>query len=170
MPTIGVALAVPEPWAGQLQQYRAGVGDATARMIPTHITLVPPVEVGADDLAAVEEHLAGVAADSVRFRVHLRGTGSFRPVSAVVFVAVVEGISHCERLSGALCQGPLAVQLAYPYHPHVTVAHDLAEDLLDRAFGELADFECDFEVSGFVLYAHDRVSGWQPVREFGLRA
>ena len=50
MPTIGVAVAIPEPWATQLQDYRTAVGDATATMIPTHITLVPPTEV-ADDLA-----------------------------------------------------------------------------------------------------------------------
>ena len=42
MPTIGVAIALPEPWATQLQDYRASLGDETAGSIPTHITLVPP--------------------------------------------------------------------------------------------------------------------------------
>ena len=45
MPTIGVAVAIPEPWASELQDYRTSVGDATAAMIPTHITLIPPTEV-----------------------------------------------------------------------------------------------------------------------------
>ena len=27
MPTIGVALAIPEPWGSELQRYRASVGD-----------------------------------------------------------------------------------------------------------------------------------------------
>ena len=62
MPTIGVAVAIPEPWATQLQDYRKSVGDTTATMIPTHITLVPPTEVPADGLLAVEDHLARVAA------------------------------------------------------------------------------------------------------------
>ena len=51
MPTIGVALAIPEPWATQLQDYRTALGDETATRIPTHITLVPPTEVDDDDLA-----------------------------------------------------------------------------------------------------------------------
>ncbi len=42
MPTIGVAVAIPEPWASELQDYRTALGDTTATMIPTHVTLVPP--------------------------------------------------------------------------------------------------------------------------------
>ena len=30
VPTIGVAIAIPEPWASQLQHYRASIGDTTA--------------------------------------------------------------------------------------------------------------------------------------------
>jgi len=88
MPTIGVALAIPEPWASELQDYRLSVGDTTATMIPTHITLIPPIEVDEDDLAEVEKHLTEVASATSAFRIHLRGTGTFRPVSPVVFVTV----------------------------------------------------------------------------------
>ena len=170
MPTIGVALAIPEPWASELQDYRTSVGDSTATMIPTHITLVPPTEIADEDLDVVEKHLAHVAARYESFRIHLRGTGTFRPVSPVVFVTLVEGISQTEQLALAVRQGPLDVGLSFPYHPHVTIAHHLADELLDRAFGELAGFECEFEVAGFHLYVHDDAVGWQPTREFALGA
>jgi 2'-5' RNA ligase len=170
MPTIGVAVAIPEPWATELQDYRTALGDRTAAMIPTHITLVPPTEVDHIDLPEVEKHLAEVAADRVRYGVHLRGTGTFRPVSPVVFVTLVEGISQCEQLAHAVRRGPLDVRLQYPFHPHVTIAHDLEDALLDRAFGELADFECEFVVDRFHLYVHDEQSGWQPTRAFELQA
>ncbi|MQW75944.1 2'-5' RNA ligase family protein [Nocardioides sp. dk4132] len=168
MPTIGVAVAIPEPWATQLQEYRMSVGDTTATMIPTHITLVPPTEVPADGLPAVEDHLARVAAGSAPYRVHLRGTGTFRPVSPVVFVMLAEGISSCEQLAAGVRRGPLAVELDFPYHPHVTVAHHLDDARLDQAFTELADFECRFEVDRFHLYVHDDTAGWQPTRDFVL--
>ncbi|MFC4784261.1 2'-5' RNA ligase family protein [Nocardioides sp. MAHUQ-72] len=168
MPTIGVALAIPEPWATQLQDYRTAIGDTTATMIPTHITLVPPTDVSDDDLVTIEKHLEEVAADSPRFGVHLRGTGTFRPVSPVVFVTVAEGISSCEQLAGAVRRGPLDVDIAFPYHPHVTVAHHLADELLDQAFEDLADFECEFAVDDFHLYVHDEQAGWQPTRDFRL--
>ncbi len=170
MPTIGVALAIPEPWASQLQDYRTSVGDTTATMIPTHITLVPPTEIPDAGLADVEEHLAGVAAATPAFRIHLRGTGTFRPVSPVVFVTVVEGISMCEQLAAALRRGPLAMDLQFPYHPHVTVAHHLPDEALDRAFKELAAFECVFPADEFHLYVHGDDVGWKPARAFPLQA
>lgn len=169
MPTIGVAIAIPEPWATELQDYRTAVGDTTAAMIPTHITLVPPTEIDDADLPEVVRHLDDAATDVASYCVHLRGTGTFRPVSPVVFVTLVEGISQCEQLASRIRRGPLEVELAHPYHPHVTIAHHLADDLLDRAFGELADFECEFDVTEFHLYVHDDQSGWQPTRQFALR-
>jgi 2'-5' RNA ligase len=168
VPTIGVALAIPEPWASQLQDYRTSVGDTTATMIPTHITLIPPIEVAEDDLPVVEKHLTEVASSSAAFRIHLRGTGTFRPVSPVVFVTVVEGISACEQLAAALRRGPLSVDLQFPYHPHVTIAHHLPDEILDLAFGDLAGFESVFDAEQFHLYVHDEVKGWQPSRDFPL--
>ena len=167
MPTIGVAVAIPEPWASELQDYRASLGDETATSIPTHITLMPPLEVGAD-LEPIEEHLERAAGTVDPFRVHLRGTATFRPVSPVVFVGLAEGISRCEELAAAVRRGPLAVDLNYPYHPHVTVAHHLDDATLDRAFADLADFECRFDVIDFHLYVHDEKEGWRATRTFPL--
>jgi 2'-5' RNA ligase len=168
MPTIGVAIALPEPWASELQDYRAGLGDETATLIPTHITLVPPVELAEDQIEAAEAHLADVAADTTSFGIHLRGTGTFRPVSPVVFVSLVEGISQCEQLAIRVRSGPLAVPLQYPFHPHVTIAHHMPEDVMDKAFDELAGFDCTFEAGEFHLYRHDEENGWRPSRDFAL--
>jgi 2'-5' RNA ligase len=103
-----------------------------------------------------------------RFDIHLRGTGTFRPVSPVVFVTLAEGISGCEVLADAVRQGPLEVELHYPYHPHVTIAHHLDDQALDRAFAELAEFECRFAVDAFSLYAHDADAGWRATDHFEL--
>ncbi len=168
MTTIGVAIAVPDPWGSKLQDYRAGLGDAAASLIPTHITLVPPYEVADQELPAVEQHLAEASATAPGFKVRLRGTGTFRPVSPVVFVTVAEGISGCEQLALSLRRGPLECDLSYPYHPHVTVAHHLDDDLLDRAFEEMAGFDCEFEVESFSLYVHDEADGWMPTRDYPL--
>lgn len=168
MTTIGVALAIPEPWGTRLQEYRTSLGDATAHAIPTHITLIPPTEIDPDALGAVEEHLTRVAQRHQAYRVQLRGTGTFRPVSPVVFVTVAQGIPGCEQLAAGLRQGPLAVDLDFPYHPHVTVAHHLDDEALDRAFSELANFDCEFVADEFHLYVHDSVRGWVPTRAFAL--
>ncbi len=168
MLTIGVAISIPEPWATELQDYRASIGDLTARQIPTHVTLVPPTEIEDDDLPQVELHLQEAANAVSAFRIHLRGTGTFRPVSPVVFVTLAEGISQCENLASVVRQGPLAVDLEFPFHPHVTVAHHIDDDALDRAFEELAEFDCEFAVGAFCLYVHESEAGWRPTRAFEL--
>ncbi len=168
VPTIGVSLAVPEPWGTDLQRYRIDLGDEPARGIPTHITLLPPHEVADADLAAVTAHLERVAGRTAPFVVHLRGTGTFRPVSPVVFVGVVQGISQCEQLAADVRQGPLQVERRFPYHPHVTVAHELPESHLEKAFVELERFDAAFTADRMWMYFHDEVDGWRPERAFRL--
>jgi 2'-5' RNA ligase len=168
--TIGVAIAVPEPYGSELQSYRESFGDPLAAAIPAHVTLVPPLEVSAQRLEAVEDYLAGVAAEGVPFRMYLHGTGTFRPVSPVVFVQVADGISECERLESRLRAGPLDREVRFNYHPHVTVAHELADELLDHAFTKLATYEAAFEVTGFSLYVHDTDGVWRPLRRFPFGA
>jgi 2'-5' RNA ligase len=168
VPTIGVSLAVPEPWGSLLQDFRVANGDAQGAAIPTHITLVPPVEIGTGELGRIERHLTEVAASLASYPVHLRGSGTFRPVSPVVFINLVEGISQTEQLAHACRSGPLALTLHYPYHPHVTVAHHLDDDRLDRAFDEMAGFDFAFTVTDFHLYVHDGDHGWKATHDFVL--
>jgi 2'-5' RNA ligase len=166
--TIGVAIAVPEPFGGELQRYRASFGDPQAGAIPTHVTLVPPTEVG-DQVAVVAEHLSEVGKRHMPFHLRLRGTATFRPLSPVVFVNVTEGISSCELLAADVRRGPLTQRLAFPFHPHVTVAHGIDEALLDRAYEELADYDCAFDIDAFHLYMRGDDDGiWRPRTTFVL--
>ena len=108
---IGVAIGLPEPYHAELQSWRERLGDPNAVNVPPHITLVPPTPLRSEDLPGIVEHLRGVAETEQAFRVHLRGTGTFRPVSPVVFVALAQGISDCERVQAAVRTGPLARSL-----------------------------------------------------------
>lgn len=167
---IGVALQVPPPFGPQLLAARAGFGDPLAHHIPPHVTLLGPTQVDRSAMRAVTVHLAEVGRAHEPFTVHLRGTGTFRPVSAVVFVQVVQGISECERLERAVRGGPLAQDVRFNYHPHVTVAHDLPDRALDRAFAELADFDAQFQVDRIHVFEHGDDGVWRPVQDFALGA
>ena len=100
----------------------------------------------------------------------LRGTGTFRPISPVVFVQVSGGLADCELLEKSVRRGPLKRKLDFYYHPHVTVAHDLPEQALDRAFEGLARYEASFQVWGFTLFEQDRDGVWRPQRDFPFGA
>ncbi|WP_293786745.1 2'-5' RNA ligase family protein [uncultured Aeromicrobium sp.] len=169
MSTIGVAIAVPEPFGEQLRAKRRSYGDIMAETVPSHVTLVPPTQVDDVQLGRLAEALTQVAAIIPSFRMTLQGTGTFRPISPVVFVAVSEGISVTELLAQAIRQAIDLPEPQFPFHPHVTVAHHLDDEALDRAFEDLRDFRCSFEVSQFSLYVHDEVHGWKTERTFRLR-
>lgn len=166
--TVGVAISVPPPWAEILDGVRASSGDPLAAFIPAHLTLLGPTDIDAGQLGDVESRLAVVAAAQAPFAIHLRGTGTFRPVTEVVFVTVAAGISECEMLATDVRRGPLRRQLSYPYHPHVTIAHDVPTDALDRVYAELADFEALFTADHFTLYVHGADGHWRPIRDFKL--
>ena len=61
-------------------------------------------------------------------------------------------------------------ELNFPYHPHVTVAHDIEPAALDAVFDELAGYAARFEVDHFTLYMHGVDGRWRPVRDFPLTA
>lgn len=168
MLTMGVAIAIPEPYGTELRTKRASFGDPMAETVPSHVTLMPPTDVTEDDFNGVCGTLQEAAASLHPFAMRLRGTGTFRPVSPVVFIAVSQGISYTEILAKAVRTKLDAPEPNFPFHPHVTVAHNLDDDALDRAYDELADFECAFQVEGFHLYLHEGAEGWTPRHEFRL--
>jgi len=164
--SIGVAIGLPEPFNSELQRWRERLGDPNAARIPPHVTLLPPTDVPPDSLPAIELHLLNVAKNEQEFDLRLRGSATFRPVSPVVFVPLVQGISECERLEDKVRSGPLHREIHFPYHPHVTVAHDLPGGALDGAFEALARYEAEFRVHGFSLFEQDEDGTWRPQRDF----
>lgn len=167
---IGVAVGIPEPWGSQLDEHRADAGDPLAGLMPAHLTLLGPTEIDDSTQAwgAAQAHLAEVAAGHRPFQVQLRGTGTFRPVTQVVYVRVAAGAADCEALAADIRSGPLERSLEFPYHPHVTVAHDVPSEDLDRVAVRLASFEARFPIDGFTLYEHRADGRWRPHRRFPL--
>jgi 2'-5' RNA ligase len=163
---IGVSIAIPAPYGGELQRLRASFGDPAAHSIPTHVTLLSPTEITDDEGPEIHEHLERVAAAQTPFTMRLRSTGTFRPISPVVFVQVAGGISECERIEQAIRTGPLKREVRFYYHPHVTIAHHVDDAAMDRAFNELASYDCSFEVEAFHLYEHGDDLVWRAVRGF----
>jgi 2'-5' RNA ligase len=166
---IGVAVDIPEPWGSQLTRRRAATGDPQAAYTPAHVTLLGPTDVATDLLPAVEKHLEAVASAQQPFAIQLRGTGTFRPVTEVVFVTVAQGISECELLAGAIAAAEgVRSDRRFPYHPHVTVAQDVPPAVLDAVFDDLATFSARFEVASFTLFSHGGEGLWKRRRDFAL--
>lgn len=157
--SIGVILGFPSEIAEELQRWRASFGDPMASVIPAHITLVTTTMT--QDWEATRSHVRDVARKQEPFTVSIAGTGSFRPVSPVVFLNVEDGFGDCVNLHRQLQAGPLERELPFAYHPHVTVAHDVAPESLDEAETALSDYRATFPVASMGLYEHDDNGIWQ---------
>ncbi|SNY05826.1 2'-5' RNA ligase family protein [Paractinoplanes atraurantiacus] len=166
---IGVAIDIPEPWGEQLTRRRAEAGDPQAAYTPAHVTLLGPTEVRTEALPSIERHLEKVAAAQPPFTIHLRGTGTFRPITEVVFVTLAVGISECELLAEAItASDEVNRDSRFPYHPHVTVAQDVPAEALDAAFDDLAGFSAKFGVPAFTLFSHGGEGPWKRRRDYPL--
>lgn len=166
--TIGVTVPIPEPYGSRLDVVRAQFGP-DADTMSAHVTILPPVDVDDDVVPAILDHLAVVAAQTRPFRLELAGAGTFRPVSPVVFVVVEAGACECTDLERRVRSGVLGVDTRFPFHPHVTIAHDVDDVALDRARRELADFRAEVDVAGMALHEY-RDGRWRLVRDFPFTA
>jgi 2'-5' RNA ligase len=165
---LGVSIAIPQPHAGTLSRWREQAGDPQAHLVPPHVTLLPPTVVDAAQVPAIEAHLSAAAKAAQPFSMHLSGTGTFRPVSQVVFVRVATGQADCERLEEEVRSGPIKRTLEFPYHPHVTVAQDVAPTALDEVHDGLSDFVARFGVRSFTMFQRGTGGSWHPRRAFPL--
>ena len=145
---VGVTVALPQPWASQVRVVRLDAGDPLALSIPPHVTLVPPTAVASRRLPEVRAHVARVAGVTAPFLCEVGGAGSFRPVSPVAYLAVGDGAAELDALQAALraSTGPLAGNLRFPFHPHLTLAHEVDDEALDDALAAAEGIRGQFVV------------------------
>lgn len=162
---LGVIISLPPDLAERLCESRRRYGGPEAAVVAPHITLVSGRAQGDWDEAA--EHVRDVAAAGAPFRVSLRGTGTFEPLSTVVFLNVADGAGECAQLHEALVEGPVQHLLEFEFHPHLTIAHDLDPEQMARAMDEMADFAADFEVTSIGVFNYV-AGGWSLREELSL--
>jgi len=166
---IGVSIPVPEPWASEISQARIGYGDEFAEMIPTHITIVGPTAVKISDIPAIIVQLDNACDQIPKFQVTLEGTGTFRPISPVSYINIVDGATDCANLAARANKGLLAQTARFPYHPHVTLAHGVPEMMLDQAETDFAHLRARFNADALWLYRHHDDGVWRKLCKFELR-
>jgi 2'-5' RNA ligase len=158
---LGVIISLPADLAAELSARRARYAGPQAAVVPPHITLVSGRAKDSWDAAAA--HVRKVAAAGEPFRLSLRGTNTFEPVSPVVYLNVAAGAEHCAKLHGDLVDGPVEHLVDFDFLPHLTVAHDLDEPAMAQAKLDMAGFEADIEVTSIGLF--DYLAGSWALRE-----
>ena len=158
----GVVIGLPEPVGRELRDWRASFGDPAGEAVPAHITLlIAPRWHSWDTLVT---HVRDVASCWEPFHVEIKGTGTFRPVTPVVYLRVEDGYRQCVQLHEQLNAAELANASPFELHPHVTLAHAVTDEDLDRAQEMLRTYHASFLVDRIDLYEGDEHGSWH-VRE-----
>ncbi len=120
---------------------RRSVGVAEPFHVAPHLTLVPPVNVAAQDLPAVTALLRRVAGASHPFDLDVGPVATFLPETPTLHLAVDGAdLDGLRSLRGHLRAGPFDRPDVWPFHPHVTICEQLDTALIEagmRAFAGL---------------------------------
>lgn len=138
---LGVVLLVPPPVAHEVDGLRRALDDGSWEKVAPHITLVPPVNVREDELAAALAVVRAAAASTGVLTLSLGPGATFLPVNPVVFLEVGGlSLSTVHALQAALHDGPLARPQTREFVPHVTVADGFPPERIPAAMSALSGY------------------------------
>jgi GNAT superfamily N-acetyltransferase len=166
---LAVVLLLAGRAAVEVDALRRATGDPDVARIPTHITLVPPVNVREGDLDGVLATLRDAATTVAPFTVELGPTATFLPTSPTLYLAVDGALDELPRLRDALLVGPFDRPSILPFVPHVTLRNPATPDALQRACDALAKFRTTVTFDRVALLEEtDRV--WRPIADASFGA
>lgn len=127
--TFALVAYLPEPLAGFVNSVRHEL--APGCRLRAHITVLPPRKLEGD-AAAASRKLEAALRPIHAFRIEVKEIKVF-PVSQVIYVSIGTGCAELENLHQQMNQGPCRTAELWHYHPHLTLAQDLAADAVASA-------------------------------------
>ena len=128
---------LPGPLAHLLDEIRHDF--APESRAKAHVTILPPrplvafaAEPPGTPAAEAMEQLKARLQEFPPFKVELGDIEIFAGTQ-VIYVSIQNGFAELERMHAALNAGRVAFQEPYPYHPHVTIAQELAPEDVHNA-------------------------------------
>ncbi len=163
---LGVALLLDPPGSLEVDGLRRALGDTALGAVPAHVTLVPPVNVRAEDLGLALQVLRRAASDqSGPIAVELGPVTTFMPASPVVYLAVGgPDLDRLSRLRQAVVAGPMLRPDHWPWVPHVTLTDDAPAHRIEAALAALFSFRAA-TVFDRVVLLEEREHRWQPLAD-----
>jgi 2'-5' RNA ligase len=163
---LGVALLLDPPGSLEVDGLRRALGDTALGAVPAHVTLVPPVNVRAEDLGVAIQVLRRAASDqSGPIAVELGPVTTFMPASPVVYLAVGgPDLDRLARLRQAVVAGPMLRPDHWPWVPHVTLTDDAPADRIEAALAALFSYTAA-TVFDRVVLLEEREHRWQPLAD-----
>jgi 2'-5' RNA ligase/ribosomal protein S18 acetylase RimI-like enzyme len=162
---------VPAPVDAEIDGLRRALGDGALGRIPSHLTLVPPVNVRDDALGDALAVLRAAAARTSPLTVTLGPVRTFHPTNPVLYLEVGgPDLAGVVAVRDAVFRAPLERHLSWPFVPHVTVADDATPERIEAAVVALADFSVTLTFDRVHLLAEGEGRVWRPIADVPFAA
>lgn len=148
---LGVYVNLPQPWSAFISNKRMEIGDSLAENCAPHITLLPPTPVAKSQLNTFLKDLKHIADTSKSFWVGLDSSSNFLPVSTVSFIKVSYGYDECKVLHDKIYGCVENASPRFPFHPHVTLAHNISVEKIRDIQSDFSDFKAAFICSNIFV-------------------
>jgi 2'-5' RNA ligase/GNAT superfamily N-acetyltransferase len=163
---LGVALLVPPPLDREVDALRRACDDGSLGRIPSHCTLVPPVNVREDAMGDALGVLREAAASARPFTVQLGPPASFLPDNPTLYLSVGgPGLDALVALRDQVFREPLARALTWPFVPHVTVADEIDPTRIVAALAALAGYRTTVTFERVHLLEEGPGRVWTPLAD-----
>ncbi len=165
---VAVALLPPKAISAQIQGLRSLLDDPRITDLPPHLTLVPPVNLGEQDLRSLRGALRSVAARSAEFELRLGPVSSFAPATPTLHLSVSGQVAALRELREQLRVPPVDRPETWPFTAHVTLRESVALEQIAPALllltGELAAWTVD-RVYVLEQRPQGKLARWVPIAE-----
>jgi 2'-5' RNA ligase/GNAT superfamily N-acetyltransferase len=166
---LGVALLLPSPLDREVEALRRACDDGALGRIPSHLTLVPPVNVREDAMSEASRVLRAAAASVSPFTLQLGPPATFLPDNPTLYLAASgPGADALQQLRDRVFVPPLERPLTWPFVPHVTVADEMAPDRIAAAVEALAGYRATVTFERVHLLEESKTASgrvWRPIAD-----
>jgi GNAT superfamily N-acetyltransferase/2'-5' RNA ligase len=170
---VGVVLLLPPPAGDEVDVLRRALGADDVDRLPSHLTLVPPVNVRDDDMDSALDLLRDAAERTRPFRLVLGPPRTFLPINPVLYLEVGGDVASVDGLRDKVFRHPLERNLTWPFQPHVTLLDGGPEGRIRASVEALADLRIEVVLDRLHLLresSDEGVRSWHPIAEATFEA
>ena len=166
---LGVALLLPPPFEREVDVLRRACDDGALGRIPSHLTLVPPVNVREDAMGEAQRVLRDAAASVSPFTLQLGPPATFLPDNPTLYLpAHGPGREALQQLRDRVFIPPLERPLTWPFVPHVTLADEMDPARIAAAVEALAGYRATVTFERVHLLEESKTAAgrvWRPIAD-----
>jgi len=166
---LGVALLLPPPLDREVDTLRRACDDGALGRIPSHLTLVPPVNVREDAMADALRVVREAAASARPMTLQLGPPTTFLPDNPTLYLAVSgPGLEALVGLRDRVFTEPLKRPLTWSFVPHVTIADEMDPTRITAAVEALGGYRATVTFERVHLLEETKTAAgrvWRPIAD-----